>query len=1272
MSLTTTGSIITSYTKTGINYTVYTFTSAGQIVVSSPITASILVVGGGGGGGWDAGGGGGGGGVIYQQNITILSGTYNITIGSKGMAATGYPQNGGTGGNTSVGSLFIAVGGGGGGNNHGKTQQTSPYLRMNGGSGGGQGSAQNNDSTGPGTGISGQGYNGGSGISASNGGGGGGGGGGLGLNATAGYGGNGGIGFLCDISGSNTYYAGGGGGGDWNEPTNSSGGLGGGGGGGGGSNSNGMNATYYGGGGGGNGNAGGSISGNGYQGIIILIIPQNPAIIPQLIPGLQLWLDAKDNSTLTLGTGNSLVLWNDKSGYGRNATTSQTVTYNSTAFNSLPALLLTYQCAITASVPSSAFSTSMTIFLIIQNFTIDANFFRGGPVANFINGSRQFADGSDLGLTGFYNPYTNGTPTLCSITLTSGTNGYNEYVNGKTPTTGTITAYISNIEGIVLGKPNSLMAISEVILYNSVLSTVDRQNVEGYLAGKWDLKYLLPTNHPYYSPYYKSGQIPNTISGLQLWVDASDPTSYTLSGSNITQLKDKSGNGNNTTGVSGTQPTFLTNTINGLPVFNMSSAGGFYGNMTNTTTTMTVFMIVIMTNIGINYRRLIDFTDGVAGDNGGSVTKAVITFSPIQLYRANGAGGGSVNSGISTVNTAYLVSCYFDNINGYLGVNGTYYTPFAVSGNFNINKYGIGLNFNNNTVYGGCQYGEVIVYNTVLSTANRQQIEGYLAWKWGTNTSLLTNHPYYNTPTLYTGNIISQLTPPKISGLQLWLDAQKYSSLTLDSSNNVTQWNDQSGYGRNATPYGFAATNVNYRVTGFNNLPAIAFSIVGQGLQSLMPAGTLSAGCSLFVVFKTYGLQNSTLLCRDTAGSIGGPFMIYGAYRYISALNGNSSYNIGTTSTANTIYSCTISNTSIWNDYINGKISFSDYIATTYSDSSTHINIGLRNDNALRFIGTMSEILIYNSVLSTEKRQQIEGYLAWKWNMVSSLPKTHPYYIHTPTTLIPDWNVYPYQSNAFVQTYIKDFVDISGNLVVRNANINVLNGDISFNGSMYLQTSINTNSITTGNITATNNLLLSGVSGSTQINGNVFFGNTVSTLNLVAGNLIGNSSTMNGNLYIANSLYVPNGNIYLSTAPYSLIYAQNTNNMNFGGINKPLLVNTTNGVTISGYLAGNSLISSTNPDKTLIGANALQYHNTDYTVAFGYNTLNIYGNKSTNGGNYLTAIGANAGSIMLDTSAVGIVQTGQYNTFIGANTGIDSSDFMSKLAELRAKSTPTK
>jgi hypothetical protein len=42
---------------------------------------------------------------------------------------------------------------------------------------------------------------------------------------------------------------------------------------------------------------------------------------------------------------------------------------------------------------------------------------------------------------------------------------------------------------------------------------------------------------------------------------------------------------------------------------------------------------------------------------------------------------------------------------------------------------------------------EFITYNTLLTTTQRQQVEGYLAWKWGLNPSLPTTHPYYKVPT---------------------------------------------------------------------------------------------------------------------------------------------------------------------------------------------------------------------------------------------------------------------------------------------------------------------------------------------------------------------------------------------------------------------------------------------------------------------------------------------------------------------------------------------
>jgi len=45
-----------------------------------------------------------------------------------------------------------------------------------------------------------------------------------------------------------------------------------------------------------------------------------------------------------------------------------------------------------------------------------------------------------------------------------------------------------------------------------------------------------------------------------------------------------------------------------------------------------------------------------------------------------------------------------------------------------------------------CDIAEVILYNSVLTTLQVQQIEGYLAWKWGLQANLPVGHPYKNAP----------------------------------------------------------------------------------------------------------------------------------------------------------------------------------------------------------------------------------------------------------------------------------------------------------------------------------------------------------------------------------------------------------------------------------------------------------------------------------------------------------------------------------------------
>jgi hypothetical protein len=39
-------------------------------------------------------------------------------------------------------------------------------------------------------------------------------------------------------------------------------------------------------------------------------------------------------------------------------------------------------------------------------------------------------------------------------------------------------------------------------------------------------------------------------------------------------------------------------------------------------------------------------------------------------------------------------------------------------------------------------YYEIAYYNSVLTTTNRQLMEGYLAWKWGLQANLPSGHPY--------------------------------------------------------------------------------------------------------------------------------------------------------------------------------------------------------------------------------------------------------------------------------------------------------------------------------------------------------------------------------------------------------------------------------------------------------------------------------------------------------------------------------------------------
>ena len=56
-----------------------------------------------------------------------------------------------------------------------------------------------------------------------------------------------------------------------------------------------------------------------------------------------------------------------------------------------------------------------------------------------------------------------------------------------------------NVGGVNVANYGFSGAMHEIVLANVLLTLADRQKLEGYLAGKWGLRPLLPAAHPYKS-----------------------------------------------------------------------------------------------------------------------------------------------------------------------------------------------------------------------------------------------------------------------------------------------------------------------------------------------------------------------------------------------------------------------------------------------------------------------------------------------------------------------------------------------------------------------------------------------------------------------------------------------------------------------------------------------------------------------------------------------------------------------------------------------------
>ena len=75
--------------------------------------------------------------------------------------------------------------------------------------------------------------------------------------------------------------------------------------------------------------------------------------------------------------------------------------------------------------------------------------------------------------------------------------------------------------------------------------------------------------------------------------------------------------------------------------------------------------------------------------------------------------------------------------------------------------------------------------------------------------------------------------------------------------------------------------------------------------------------------------------------------------------------------------------------FVNGSSAYALGSLTTFTTGG--ITVGNRFSLNEAWPGHLCEIIIYNRSITTTERQKVEGYLAYKWGLRSSLPTNHPY-----------------------------------------------------------------------------------------------------------------------------------------------------------------------------------------------------------------------------------------------------------------------------------------
>ena len=524
------------------------------------------------------------------------------------------------------------------------------------------------------------------------------------------------------------------------------------------------------------------------RGMSVPHIKQSAAFSPTQIAGCLLWLDAADATTIT-GTS-PVTQWRDKSGNSQNATphaTGPQLVQNS--LNSLPGL--TFSGANTMKCGAFLTQTSFSAFMVVNNTNTNVSFgvwkvqtgsyfIMQNVIKVGVNNSGAYAVDASISITDFTKPHILGL-TLSSSSSASSAFTFNASFDGtNTLVTGTSTLGNATtceqqvgVGGLMeSGVPQYQLGgvIYEAMIFNTSLSKPQAETIEGYLAQKWGLRSNLPGSHAgitsiLYPTIRRTGAInmtiqpvtystnfsPTSIAGCTLWLDGADPAGSGVLPANNSTLStwaDKSGYGLNMTGASG-QPSFLTTAFNGRPTVSFAATqdvsyqvlSNASTALFNSLTNLSVFIVMYIPGTTPNFPVPIAlFGKVIIYMRGGSA--GGIGSGNLYPWTYNGAGVVYNSNNYISVNNYYICCFQFNTnqsffMNGDLGTGGP--TAFSFGSATNIPIFIGTSTYNTSDGFNG-YLSEILVYTSLVTSTQRQQVESYLGQKWGLQSQLPAGH----------------------------------------------------------------------------------------------------------------------------------------------------------------------------------------------------------------------------------------------------------------------------------------------------------------------------------------------------------------------------------------------------------------------------------------------------------------------------------------------------------------------------------------------------